>query len=111
MIKRADKNQVLKEFQEKYVADRYKEEFKKIIEEYNNDRALIEEKLTLQFNSVCREAISFQEKEVKREIKYIYFSMVRTKLLENKGQWRIDLYDERWFLDKEECSIYIDLII
>lgn len=109
MIKRADKNQVLKEFQEKYVADRYKEEFKKIIEEYNNDRALIEEKLTSQFNSVCREAISFQEKEVKREIKYIYFSMVRTKLLENKGQWRIDLYDERWFLDKEECSIYIDL--
>ena len=35
--------------------------------------------------------------------------MLRTRLLENKGQWRIDLYDEKWFLDKEECSINIDL--
>jgi len=109
MIKRADKNEVLKEFQEKYVADRYKGEFKKIIEEYNSNREAIEEKLTLQFDSVCKEAASLQEKKVKMEIKYIYFSMLRTKLLENKGQWRIDLYDEKWFLDKEECSINIDL--
>ena len=35
--------------------------------------------------------------------------MLRTMLLENKGIWRIDLYDENWFLDKEECSINIDL--
>ena len=109
MIKRADKNQVLKEFQEKYVADRYKGEFKKIIEEYNSNREAIEEKLTLQFDSVCKEAASLQEKKVKMEIKYIYFSMLRTKLLEDKGQWRIDLYDEKWFLDKEECSMDIDL--
>lgn len=109
MIKRADKNQVLKEFQEKYVADRYKEELKKIIEKYNNDREVIKEKLTAQFNSVCKEAVLLQEKEVKGEIKYIYFSMLRTSLLENKGQWRIDLYDEKWFLDKEECSVDIDL--
>ena len=109
MIIRADKNQVLKEFQEKYVADRYKEELKEIIEKYNRDREAIKEKLAAQFNSVCKEAILLQEQEVKGEIKYIYFSMLRTKLLENKGQWRIDLYDERWFLDKEECSVDIDL--
>lgn len=109
MIIRADKNEVLKEFQEKYVADRYKEELKKIIEKYNRDREAIKEKLAAQFNSVCKEAILLQEQEVKGEIKYIYFSMLRTKLLENKGQWRIDLYDERWFLDKEECSVDIDL--
>lgn len=109
MIKRADKNQVLKEFQEKYVANRYNEELKKIIEKYNQDREVIKEKLTAQFNSVCKKAILLQEKQLKREIKYIYFSMLRTSLLENKGQWRIDLYDERWFLDKEECSVDIDL--
>lgn len=109
MIKRADKNQVLKEFQEKYVADRYKEELKKILEKYNKDRESIKENLNLKFQSLCQEAILFQEKDLKGEIKYIYFSMLRTKLLENKGQWRIDLYDEKWFLDKEECSINIDL--
>ncbi|MBW6410331.1 hypothetical protein [Clostridium weizhouense] len=109
MIIRPDKEKVLKEFQEKYVADRYKEELKKIIEEYQNNREVIKAKLTSQFNSVCKAAILFQEKEVKMEIKYIYFSMLRTKLLENKGEWRIDLYDEKWFLDKEECSVNIDL--
>lgn len=109
MIKRADKNQVLKEFQEKYVADRYKEEFTKIIEKYNNNKESIKENVTSKFNSVCKEAILLQEKELKGEIRYIYFSMLRTKILENKGQWRIDLYDKKWFLDKEECSINIDL--
>lgn len=109
MIKRADKNQVLKEFQEKYVENRYKEESTKIIEKYNKDKDSIKENLTSKFISVCKEATLLQEKELKGEIMYIYFSILRTKLLENKGQWRIDLYDERWFLDKEECSIDIDL--
>ncbi|AGX44146.1 hypothetical protein [Clostridium saccharobutylicum] len=109
MIIKADKNKVLKEFQEKYVVDRYKEEFTKIIEKYKTNREEIKENLTTKFNSVCKEAISLQEKELKGEIRYIYFSMLRTRLLEDKGIWRIDLYDEKWFLDKEECSINIDL--
>ena len=109
MIIKADKNKVLKEFREKYVADRYKEELKNILEKYNENKDSIKEKLTSKFNSICQEAVFLQKEGLKGEIKYIYFSMLRTKLLENKGQWRIDLYDERWFLDKEECSINIDL--
>ncbi len=109
MIIQADKEKVLKEFQEKYVADKYKEEFTKIIEKYKTSREKIKENLTSKFNSVCKEAISLQEKELKGEITYIYFSMLRTRLLEDKGIWRIDLYDKKWFLDKEECSINIDL--
>jgi len=109
MIIKADKEKVLKEFEEKYVTNRYINEFKKIIEKYKTDREIIRENLTLKFNFVCKEAMELQEKELKGEIRYIYFSMLRTKLLENKGQWRIDLYDEKWFLDKEECSININL--
>lgn len=109
MIIKADKEKVLKEFHEKYVLNRYKDEFTKIIEKYKTSREKIKENLTSKFNSVCKEAISLQEKELKGEIRYIYFSMLRTKILENKGEWRIDLYDEKWFLDKEECSINIDL--
>lgn len=109
MIKRADKNQVLKEFQEKYVADRYKKEFAQIIEKYNKDKQSIQENLISKFNLVCKEAISLQERGLKGEMMYIYISMLRTSILENKGQWRIDLFDERWFLDKEEYSINIDL--
>ncbi|NRT91271.1 hypothetical protein [Clostridium beijerinckii] len=109
MIIKADKEKILKEFHEKYVLNRYKDEFTKIIEKYKTSREKIKENLTSKFNSVCKEAISLQEKELKGEIRYIYFSMLRTKILENKGEWRIDLYDEKWFLDKEECSINIDL--
>lgn len=109
MIIKVAKEKVLKEFQEKYVFDRYKEEFKKVIEQYNNDKESIKESLTSKFNSVCKEAIALQGEKKKGEIRYIYFSALRTRILENKGIWRIDLYDKKWFLDKEECSINIDL--
>ena len=58
---------------------------------------------------MCKKAIEIQEKNLKGEIKYIYFSLLRTSILENKGEYRIDLYDENWFLDKQETSINIDL--
>lgn len=109
MIIRVDKEKLLKEFEEKYVVDRYKDEFGKIIEKYRSDKDSIEKELISKFNLVCTEAIELQEKELKGEIKYIYISLLRTSLLENKGRWRIDLYDEKWFLDKEECSINMDL--
>ncbi|NFG61474.1 hypothetical protein [Clostridium sp. CMCC3677] len=109
MIIQVDKEKVLKEFEEKYVHNRYITEFEKIIEKYKTERESIKENLISKFNSICTEAILLQEKEQKGEIRYIYFSMLRTKILENKGQWRIDFYDEKWFLDKEECSINIDL--
>lgn len=109
MIIKADKNKVLKELKDKYLEDRYKKEFAKIIETYNRDKDSIKENITSKFNSVCKEAVLLQKKELKGEIKYIYFSMLRTSILENKGQWRIDLYDEKWFLDNEECSVNIDL--
>ena len=109
MIIKADKNKILKEFQEKYVENRYKEELKNILEKYNEHKDSIKENVTSKFDSVCQEAIFLQQKDLKGEIKYIYFSMLRTSLLENKGEWRIDLYDEKWFLDKEECSAHIDL--
>ncbi|WP_459477400.1 hypothetical protein [Clostridium saccharoperbutylacetonicum] len=108
MIIKADKNKVLKEFQEKYLQDSYKDNFDKIVKSYDADKESIKEKLASAFNMVCKEAISLQEKNLKGEIMYIYFSMLRTKLLENKGHWRVDLYDEKWFLDKEECMIDID---
>ncbi|AQS08718.1 hypothetical protein CLOBY_08280 [Clostridium saccharobutylicum] len=109
MIKRADKNEVLKEFEEKYVKDRHITEFEKIIEKYKTISDIVTENLVSKFNSVCKEAILLQEKELKGEIMYIYFSILRTSILENKGQWRIDLYDEKWLLDNEECSVNIDL--
>lgn len=107
MIMQADKEKLLNEFEEKYVFNRCIGEAKKIVEEYKVNKSVIQENIILKFDLACKEAILLQKKELKGEIKYIYFSILRTSLLENRGEWRVDLYDQKWFLDKEECSIDI----
>ncbi|WP_297420148.1 hypothetical protein [Clostridium sp.] len=110
VIKQTDRFEVLKEFLEKYLADRWIDEFGNIDEKYKKNKDKIEEELKLKFESICKFGISLQEQGLKGEIKYIYFSVLRTSLLlKNKGEFRLDLYDERWFLDKAECSINISL--
>lgn len=109
MIKQVNKEEILNEFLEKYVGDRWNEEFDHIDEIYKNNKNSIEENLKFKFDSVCKLGISLQNQGLKGKIKYIYFSLLRTSLLENKGEFRIDLYDERWFLDKVECSVNINL--
>ncbi|MBI6871347.1 hypothetical protein [Clostridium aciditolerans] len=109
MIIQADKEKILEEFLEKYVVDRWVNKFLEIDEMYKSDKDDIEKNLISAFDEVCRKAICLQGKQLKGEIKYIYFSLLRTSILENRGEYRVDLYDEDWFLDKEECSINIDL--
>lgn len=109
MIIQVDKEKLLREFEEKYVVNRWTSEFNEIIKEYESNIESIEEDIISKFNLVCKEATALQEKQLKGKIRYIYIFLLRTSILENKGQWRIDLYDKNWFLDKEECSINIDL--
>jgi hypothetical protein len=109
MLKQINKEAVLIEFNNKYVMDKWVYQFLEVDEMYKADKAAIEENLIGAFEEVCKKAIMLQEKQLKGEIKYIYISLLRTSLLENNGEYRIDLYDEKWFLDKEEASINIDL--
>lgn len=109
MIKEVNKEEILNEFLEKYVRDRWIDDFDHIEEKYKNNKDSIVEDLKVKFASVCKLGKSLQEQGLKGEIQYIYFSLLRTSLLENKGEFRIDLYDERWFLDKAECSVNINL--
>lgn len=106
---KVNKQEILKEFNEKYIADRWVNEFVRIDERYKNNAASIEKYIFSKFDSACGNAVSLQERGLKGEIKFINFSVLRTDILENKGSFRIDLYDEKWFLDKEECSENIDL--
>ncbi len=109
MVKYGSKEKILSEFLEKHVDERWKREFNNIDEMYKGNKVSIKNNLESEFDSVCKLGISFQEKGLKGEIKYIHFSLLRTSILENKGEFRIDLYDERWFLDKVECSVNINL--
>ena len=109
MIIPVNKEKVMDEFKTKYVEGRFAEEFPKIYEKFNEDKEIIKEELILKFKEVCKKAIIMQEQDLKGEIKYIYMSYLRTSLIQNSGIYRIDLYDDKWFLDKEECSTDIDL--
>jgi len=109
MIIESNKEEILTDFQCKYVINAWINKFLEIDETYKSNKCDIEENLVLTFDKICGQAICLQEKQSKGEIKYIYFSLLRTSILENKGEYRIDFYDENWLLDKEECSINIDL--
>ena len=109
MIKYRDKEEVIKEFKEKYVDNLWVNHFIENDEFYRNNKEEIDSKLKMQFECVCKKCIDMQQKNLKGEINYIYFSLLRTSILEGKGEFRIDFYDENWFLDKEECSINMDM--
>lgn len=109
MILQPNKGKFLQEFYLKYVHNKWMDEFMKVDEIYKNHKENIEANLISTFNEICRKCIELQEKNLKGNIKYIYFSLLRSSFLEYKGEYRVDLYDENWFLDKEECSINIDL--
>lgn len=109
MIIPVDKEKVMAEFKTKYVEGRFEEEYPKIEEKINKNKEVIKENIISRFKEVCKKAKNMQEENLKNEIKYIYISYLRASLMQNSGKYRIDLYDDKWFLDREECSVDIDL--
>ncbi|BCZ47460.1 hypothetical protein psyc5s11_35270 [Clostridium gelidum] len=109
MIIPVNKEKIMDEFKTKYVEGRFYEESPKIYEMFEDNKKSIIEELILKFKEVCKKAINMQEQGLKGEIKYIYISYLRTSLMQNLGVYRIDFYDDKWLLDKEECFINIDL--
>lgn len=109
MIIPVNKEKIMDEFKTKYVEGRFYEESPKIYEMFENNKKSIIEELIFTFKEVCKKAINMQEQDLKNDIKYIYISYLRTSLMQNSGIYRIDFYDDKWFLDKEECFVNIDL--
>lgn len=103
-----DKNEALKDFVEKYVKGQWQQEFVAIDEDYRKNKEHIDEGLKFAFESLCKEAITLQNRNAKGKIKYIYFSFLRTSIMGNTSFYRLDAYDEKWFLDKQECFVMWD---
>ncbi|WP_297430171.1 hypothetical protein [Clostridium sp.] len=108
MIIPVDKEKVMAEFETKYVEGRFEEEYPRIQEKIDKDKEVIKAEVISKFKVACNKAKNLQKKNLKNEIQYIYISFLRTSIMQNLGKCRIDLYDDKWFLDKEECSIDID---
>ncbi|MCX7749290.1 MAG: hypothetical protein N2645_20720 [Clostridia bacterium] len=98
-----DKNEMLKELISKYVLENWPQELLNMNERYSRDREKIEKDLELTFESVCRKASHNQRQGLKGAAQYICISFLRTSIMENTAFYRIDIYDDRWYLDTEEC--------
>ena len=48
------------------------------------------------------------KKDEKGPIRYGYLSLLRTQICEGTFALRIDLYNEKWYMDADECSLYWD---
>lgn len=56
------------------------------------------------FSAYCRKISRMQRQGKKGPVAYIHFSVLRTNVLLNRHEIRMDAYDENWYLDREECS-------
>ena len=74
MIIYPDKEKLLKEFQEKYVTDKWVYKFLEVDEMYKADKAAIEENLILAFEKVCKPDNNASREAGKRRNKiYLFF--------------------------------------
>ncbi|WP_051109212.1 hypothetical protein [Paenibacillus ginsengihumi] len=99
-----DRDAALGDFLEKHVLERWQEDLLAINDAYMEKQAQIEASFTGAVDRVCRKAAELQAQGRKGEIQYIYLSLLRTSVREHRAEYRIDLYDSRWFLDSEECA-------
>ena len=109
MIIQADKEKVLDEFKRKYVEGYFYEEASKIYEYFEENKDSIKKKMLISFREGCKKALELQNEGIKQNIKFIYISYLRTSIMDNKSTYRIDFLDNRWFMDKEECSIDLNM--
>jgi len=103
MTKELEKTNALQDLIKKHILPYVEEEIRSIDERYKNDKENIEGELIASFEKLCENAISLQKDGTKGNINYVYISFLRTSIMNNTCTYRLDAYDENWFLDKEEC--------
>lgn len=99
-----DRDAALGDLLERYVFDRWQEDLLAIGDRYDKNQIKIETGFVQAIDNICRQAAQLQAQQLKGDIQYIYVSLLRTSVMEHRAHYRIDIYDERWFLDPVECS-------
>ncbi|MFD7523409.1 hypothetical protein [Paenibacillus chitinolyticus] len=103
MSRRMDKEAALEDFLEKHIFGKWQEDLMTVDAVYQEHRQRIEEEFLAAFEAVCGQAAALQAKGCKGAIRYIYFSLMRTSVMENSPCYRIEAYDENWLIDTADC--------
>lgn len=98
-----DKEEALDNFLEAHVFDKWLEDLLPIQRVLEEQRVSIEQSFADAFDTVWRQATELQGQGVKGEIQYVYISLLRTSIMENRPFYRIDAYDHNWFMDSVVC--------
>lgn len=101
-----DRQAALDDFLKRHVLGHWEEKLADLLtssEQYMEDMTA---SLIKAVEAGCKQVRLLQDKQLKGEIRYIHFSLLRTRLREREACYRLDFYDEQWVLDEMECSVY-----
>lgn len=102
------KEDALGHFIEHHVLHKWQEDIVTIDEHYCKRQEQIESEFISVVSKLCQEASCMQEQGHKGGVQSIYYSMLRTSMKRHQAHYRLDLYDEQWYLDEVRCMAIWD---
>jgi hypothetical protein len=95
---------LMQEFIEKQTANWLEEDVPFMQQKFPERQSEITETLSTAISQLCREASQQQQAGGKGPAAYLCISFLRTDILEDCFQYRMDVYDENFYLDRNECT-------
>lgn len=102
-------DEIYHEFKTKYIDNTYFENIMSVKKRICENKEAINSKIINSFNEACIKACEMQKEDRIGDIRYIYFSYLRTNLIKYSADYLIEFFDERWMYCKEECTGEFDM--
>ncbi|VBB09030.1 Hypothetical protein LUCI_4316 [Lucifera butyrica] len=99
-----DQEKIVQDFIAAETASWLEEDLMLMQKKFSAGRPAIIHSLAAAIESLCRDAAGQQAAGCKGAGACICISFLRTNILDNIWQYRLDLYDETLFLDRTECT-------
>lgn len=102
------RNEALQHFRQNVVEPQIEQSLAELDAYYQDNWGELGGSLKAAFVALCQKTAQAQSAGRKNSIAYIYGSFLYTSLCRGGGICRLDAYDQNWFLDRAECSVFYD---
>jgi hypothetical protein len=102
------RDEALAHFQKNYVEPQIEQSLADLDAYYQDNWEELTGTLKDAFRQLCQETVRMQSVGKKNSIAYIYGSFLYSSLCLGQSVYRLDAYDENWFLDRAECAVFYD---
>lgn len=100
---------LVQDFITKHTAGWLEEDVPAMEREFLASKDHIIESLSASIRQLCLEASKQQAAGSKGPAAHLCISFLRTNILDDKWQYRLDLYDEKFYLDRSECTANFEM--